>query len=231
LEIQIRKKQLEDIGKFYDLINSDSGIIETFFVKPDGTKATRFYEDKQKFITDVVAFNHKGFTCYAGLQPRSPELLKNNRSGTNKDVTVLRLLYADIDPVRPSKVNATDMEKELCLNYAIDIQKKFQNGDGYHSPILTSSGNGNWLLAPIRGIIITDDNRSEISSRLRSWGVNLIEKFSVDGIKIDSNTFDLRRITKIPGTRTYNYPNTPDRPQRIAEILSDQIINRPFKPQ
>ena len=113
MEIQISEKQFDDLGKFFDLIKSDSGIIETFYVKPDGTKSTRFYDNKQQFINDVVAYNYKGFTCYAGLQPRKKDLLKSGRSGTNKDVTVLRLLYADIDPVRPSKVNATDLEKEV----------------------------------------------------------------------------------------------------------------------
>jgi hypothetical protein len=221
MEIQLPEKQFDDLGIFFDLIKSDSGIIESFYIKPDGRKSTRFYENKHQFIEDVVTYNYKGFTCYAGLQPRKKDLLNSGRSGTNKDITAIRFLYLDIDPVRPSKVNATDREKQLCLEYVIEIQKKFQNGGGYHSPILTSSGNGNWILAPIREIIITDANRSEISKKLKSWGTSLAEKFSGDNIKIDCNTFDLRRITKIPGTRIYNYPDTSDRPQRIAEILSD----------
>lgn len=147
MEIQLTKKRHEDIGRFYDFIKSDVGIIEAFFLKPDGkTKATRFYEGRDKFIEEVLAFNTKGFTCYAGIQPRDRKLLGSNQAGDQKDVVALRFLYLDIDPAKPTnlgKVNATEQEKSRCLEAALKIQQSINNGMGYKEPVLTSSGNGN----------------------------------------------------------------------------------------
>ena len=67
---------------------------------------------------------------------------------------------------------------------------------------------------------ITNANRAEIQVKLKAWGMKAVEKFSTEGVKIDPKIFDLRRITKIPGTRIYNNPDTPDRPQRISEFIS-----------
>ena len=55
MEIQVDKKQYEDIVRFYDLIKSDSGIIEGFFLKSDDTKASRYYNDREKFVQEVLA--------------------------------------------------------------------------------------------------------------------------------------------------------------------------------
>ena len=117
-----------------------------------------------------MAFNSKGFTCYAGIQPRNGNLIGSNKSGNNNDVTALRFLYLDLDPIRPEKSNATDEEKAICLKVAKQIQSSLTNGMGYQPPVLTSSGNGNWLYMPITEIPITDDNRRELSQRLKTWG-------------------------------------------------------------
>ena len=63
MEIKMPKKQVEDIGCFFDFLKSDSGVIEGFFIKPTGEKAIRYYNDKQIFIRDTVLFNSHGFTC------------------------------------------------------------------------------------------------------------------------------------------------------------------------
>jgi hypothetical protein len=91
MEVQITRKQLDDISNFFDLVKSDAGVIETFFRKPDGPQVTKYFTkgDKQPFIESVVAYNHQGFTCYAGLQPRDQKLLRSSKSGTNGDIVGL----------------------------------------------------------------------------------------------------------------------------------------------
>ena len=49
MEIQITKKQFEDIGRFYDLLASDAGVIEGFFLKSVKDNKTRFYDDRAAF--------------------------------------------------------------------------------------------------------------------------------------------------------------------------------------
>jgi len=104
---QMAEGQLNDISRFYDLIKSDSGIIECFFINPEGKNITRYCENKEKFINDVASFNLKGFTCYAGIQPRRRNLLSSNKASTKEDIVALRFLYLDLDPVKPE-----DKEKE-----------------------------------------------------------------------------------------------------------------------
>jgi hypothetical protein len=220
MQVEISQKQCDDITQFFDLIKSDAGIVEAFFLNPDNTSKTVYFDNREKFLQVVVALNSNGFTCYAGIQPRNGKLIGSNKSGNNNDVTALRFLYLDLDPIRPEKSNATDEEKAICLEIAKQIQGSLTNGMGYQPPVLTSSGNGFWLYMPIPEILITDDNRRELNQRLKAWGKKTIEIFSQEGVKIDPNIFDLRRLTKIPGTRIYNYPDTEQRPSRIAEILS-----------
>jgi hypothetical protein len=70
MKLQISKKQYSDLEQFYDLVKSDAGIVEGFFLTPDNKSASVYFDDKTDFAQTVLAFNAKGFTCYAGLQPR-----------------------------------------------------------------------------------------------------------------------------------------------------------------
>jgi len=223
------QSQVDDISRFYDLIKSDSGVIECFFIISEDKKAIRFYNDKEKFIKDVTSYNSRGYTCYAGIQPRKRELLNNPRPSTKDDIVALRFLYIDIDPRIPDdeKINATDEEKKRCLETATHIQGILTDVMEYQEPILTNSGNGNWLLMPIPEITINDENRSGIDSKLKSWGKQIKNKFENENIKIDSSVFELRRITKIPGTKIFNKPDEPDRPQRISGIISEEFPQEP----
>jgi hypothetical protein len=223
MEIQISKKQFEDIGSFYDLLSSEAGVVEGFFIKSEKDKKTRFYADRNTFIQDVVVANQSGYTCYAGLQPRDKKFLGSKNAADSSDVVALKFLYLDLDPLRPKGVNATDQEKTACLKIAREIHGEITNGLGYREPILTDSGNGCWLLMRIPEISITDKNRREIQARLKTWGKAAVSKFTRDGAEIDHKIFDLRRITKIPGTKIFNYPDNSERPRRVAEILSSEF--------
>ena len=135
MEVQVPKKQIEDIARFYDFLQSPSGIIEAFYIAPTGQKDTRYYDDRDRFIHDVVAFNHHGFTCYVGIQPRARKLLGSNRSGNGEDVVALRLLVLDLDPVTPGKTNASDEETACCLEVTRQIATRISNGIGYRRPL------------------------------------------------------------------------------------------------
>ena len=225
MEVQITRKQLADIGRFFDLVQSDAGVIETFFRKPDGAQAIKYFGtgDKQPFIESVVAYNHKGFTCYAGLQPRDQKLLGSSRSATNEDIVGLRFLYADLDSEAPAKLNATDAEKARVFEIAVEIQRTMTNGLGYQEPILTDSGNGFWAIMPIPELPIDGSNRKEAQARLKQWGSRFAEKFAAEGVKIDPSVFDLRRLVKVFGTKIFNKPHSADRPQRVSAFMTDSF--------
>jgi len=228
-QIQITKKQHDDIAAFYDLLKSNSGVIEAFFLKPDGSRKTEYFDNKESFIQSVVLHNNNKYTAYCGLQPRRSSLLKTDRSATADDVTALRLLAVDLDACKPyddagnkQKVNATEQEKQACLDATKKIIAELTNGSmAYHQPILMDSGSGCWLYMPIPEIPINDSNRREMAVRLKTWGMRFKKKFQQAGIEIDDSIFEIYRLTKIAGTSVFSYPEEPDRPQPVSCFLSD----------
>lgn len=203
-----------DIGRTYDLLKG-SGPLEAFFKKSDTTR-TRFYTDKQTFIKETAFLNSEGFTCYAGIQPRCEGL---TRSGSNADVKALHRLYMDIDPARPDGTNSTVDEKSEALQVARKVQADFVS-QGYEKPVIADSGNGFWLILSIPEIPIDDSNRPMIQAKLKAWGQGIIDRYSNDAVKIDS-VYDLKRITKVFGTKIFNKPETEGRPQRQSGFVDD----------
>ena len=203
-----------DIGRTFDMLKG-SGPLEAFFKKDEG-KTTRFYQDRDTFIKEVAYMNKESFTCYTGIQPRIEGL---NASASNEGVKALHKLYTDIDPKRPDKTNSTDAEKAGALLVARKIQTDFESR-GYQRPIVADSGNGFWVLFTIPEIEINDTNRAEVAAKLKAWGQRIIDKYSSVAVKID-NVYDLKRITKVFGTRIFNKPESEGRPQRVSGFLDD----------
>ena len=220
MNIQIDKKQHQYISRCFDILKG-SGAIESLYLK-DGNSATRFYDASDAFVKEVSYMNQEGFTCYAGLQPRHDALMDGTRSGQSEDVRMLRLLYADLDPKRPAGTNATDEEKAGALEVARKVQDDF-TGKGYQKPVIADSGNGYWLLSNVPEIEINNANRAEISAKLKAWGESIASKYSTDTVKVDQ-IYDLRRVTKIFGTKIFNNSETEGRLQRLSGFIDDHEL-------
>jgi hypothetical protein len=203
-----------DIGRTWDLLKG-SGPVEAFFNKGD-THRTRFYTDRDTFIKETAFMNAESFTCYAGIQPRIDGV---NASATNEGIKFLHKLYMDIDPERPKGTNSTDEEKAEALKVARKIQTDFES-QGYQRPVVGDSGNGYWIIFSIPEIRIDETNRPEIQAKLKAWGKELIDKYSNDDVTLD-DVYDLKRITKIFGTKVFNKPESENRPQRVSGFLDD----------
>ena len=50
MQVEISEKQYNDITQFFDLIKSDAGIVEAFFLKPDNTSKTVYFDNREKFL-------------------------------------------------------------------------------------------------------------------------------------------------------------------------------------
>jgi hypothetical protein len=154
----------------------------------------------------------------------------SNRASTAADVAALRLLAIDCDSIKPrdqngnkSKVNSSDAEKKSCLDAVYKIRESLISM-GYQDPMVVDSGSGHWLFMSIPEIPVDDANRSEMMTRLKTWGVKFKEKFEETGIDLDPSVFELHRLTKIPGTKVFTYPDEPERPQRISSILTTDPV-------
>jgi len=263
METMVTRKQHEDVGRFFDLIKSPSGIVEARFLRPDGKAVSRYYDDRKRFTDEVLILNSKGWTSYAGIQPRRASLMGTKKAGVAEDVVALHILPMEFDPiryvevaerdgktvtahdgapladaerieevnldgrsfkaVRRNKLNATDEEKARCLKTASLVVEKMTNGQGYTAPLVMDSGNGCWILKRIPEISVTNENRTEIAARLKGSGSRAARTIEAPGVDLDVVIYDIPRIMKVPGTRVFNKPEVPGRPQRVSAILTEGI--------
>jgi hypothetical protein len=218
MDIEIQQKQLDDLAMTWRIFNGGSRL-ELFFNHTTKPPRTIFAADETTFMQTVVAHNLQQHTSYFGLQGRRADL---SQPGTNADISTLRWLYIDIDSVKPSKeLCSSDSEKACALEAAKKITSDCIAG-GYQEPILMDSGNGYWLFFRIPDIPINEENRAEIAARLKAWGAKItgIYKGQFPSADIDGGIYDLRRITKIPGTKIFNKNEAEGRPQRTSTIIS-----------
>lgn len=120
-------------------------------------------------------------------------------------------LLLDVDPVRPSKTNATDQEKSAAHRVHTAIYELLTVAHGWPDYILADSGNGH------HGLIPTD---LPVDSPLVRRLLNaLAAKFDTPEAHVDKSVHNPARIWKLPGTRACKASATVDRPQRMARLV------------
>jgi hypothetical protein len=218
MKLEIPEKQLSELKLAYQIFGGELPV-ELFFNHKSKPPLTVFVANEEAFLQNTIARNLGEYTCYYGIQERRIGL---NQPAKNGDISMLKWLYIDIDAVKPTKdVCSSNEEKALTLIAAKSIIADFIT-DGYKEPVLVDSGNGYWIFLLMQGIPIDDTNRAEISARLKAWGSGVVDKWGgqFQGVNIDGGIYDLRRITKIPGTKVFNKNETENRPQRQSSLVS-----------
>jgi hypothetical protein len=134
-------------------------------------------------------------------------------SETTSDKAILRRRWflVDVDAERDPYISSTDAEHEAALTRAREI-RDWLAADGWPDPIYADSGNGAHLMYPID--MPTDDG-GIINRCLKALG----EKFTRDGLKVDSTVGNPARIWKLYGTPARKGDSTAERPHRMARIL------------
>ncbi|WP_425613605.1 YfjI family protein [Anatilimnocola sp. NA78] len=159
---------------------------------------------------------------YFTVNPANPALLAraNNRlrkaakgdSTSDKDILTRRWLLVDTDPIRPSGISATDEEHEAALARAREISEYLQTL-GWPAPILADSGNGGHLMFRV-------DLPVEDGGLVERCLATLDAQFSDKLVSLDQTVHNPARIWKLYGTLAAKGDSVPDRPHRIARILS-----------
>jgi len=160
---------------------------------------------------------------YLTLNPVNPALLgrANNRlkaspQRTNdSEISCLRHLLIDADPTRPAGVSSSDAEKAAAIDLLNHIQTHLGN-IGWPDPLFAESGNGGHLIYRLPDLTNTQENIDLIKACLQA----LAAKYDTDQIKIDQKVFNPARISKLYGTHARKGDSTPDRPHRLAQIIS-----------
>jgi hypothetical protein len=129
----------------------------------------------------------------------------------DKDVAWRHWLLVDADPVRDSKVSATDAEKSFARETILRVRDHL-TAIGWPPAILADSGNGFHLLYRI-------DQRPDDAGTVRRCLTGLARRFDTDRVKIDQAVHNPARLLKLPGTIARKGDDTSDRPHRRAKLL------------
>ena len=159
--------------------------------------------------------------AYVTLNPVDPDLLarafnrigpaEQNATTADDDVSRRRWLPIDCDAVRKSNISSTDEEHAAALELADQIRKGLASL-GWPQPIVLDSGNGAQLLYRI-DLPAKDDGlvQNVIAS---------IAAASTEQVHVDLTVFNPARIGRLPGTMNCKGDSIPNRPHRMAKIVS-----------
>ncbi|MFI4911147.1 MAG: hypothetical protein ACIAQZ_05715, partial [Sedimentisphaeraceae bacterium JB056] len=165
-----------------------------------------------------------GFKTYGGVyvtvNPVNPDLLarannrfkkaKSRETTGDKDIICRRWLLIDVDPVRPAGISATDAERNLSFEKAMEISEGLASM-GFPAPMCVNSGNGSQLLYKIK--LPADDGG------LVQQCIQALSPCSTEAVQVDLSVHNPARICRLPGTWNRKGDSTQNRPHRLAEIL------------
>ena len=154
--------------------------------------------------------------CQEALLSRAADRLEYRANITTADHDILHRIHllVDIDPVRPAGVSATDEEIAQARLVTIEVFK-YLKSLGWAVPLTAKSGNGFHLIYNI-DLANTKENAELVKAVLKA----LAAKFDNEFAKVDTSVFNAARIVKAYGTLAAKGDSTPERPHRIAEVMS-----------
>lgn len=157
------------------------------------------------------------------LNPLKPEALYRQQAGRiqradvttgDSDIARRRLLLVDIDSKRLPGISATDEEHQAALDCARAIRAAL-TAEGWPEPLMVDSGNGAHLLYQID--LANDDGATQLVKGVLEA---LAARWNDAQVEIDQACANAARLTKIPGTIARKGSDTPERPHRMATIMS-----------
>ncbi len=182
-----------------------------------------FFDDREKAVEAACKLTRDHHAVYITINPVDAALLSraNNRikSGLartqDKEVPRLPRLLIDADPVRPSGTNSTNQEHdtaiELCGRIKADL-----GALGWPEPLVADSGNGGHLIYCLPDL----PNTTETIELLKACLKALAQRYNTGTHHVDETTFNPAQLSKLYGTWARKGDSTPDRPHRLARILS-----------
>lgn len=156
---------------------------------------------------------------YCRKWPQFGKLTQAVKTANDNDIQKRSWLLIDIDPKRPSGINATDEEKGKAITVADAILKlntiQLDDVGGFPNPkLIIDSGNGYHLLWRC-----DMENTPESTQAVRDFLQTLNTNFGTADADVDTSVHNASRISKLPGTWARKGPNSQDRPHRMSKVL------------
>lgn len=184
-----------------------------FYDVEDAIKALQPYDNYQIYFT----VNKVKDACSGRTQFGAFERVDGSATSKN-DIESRQWLPIDIDVERPSKISASEEEKEYAHKKAGEVFI-FLRSVGFPEPIVCDSSSGYHIYYPI-----DISNTSENETLIKSFYSVLSNFFTDDRVKIDVVVGDANRIMRLYGTWGRKGRNSEDRPHRLSKILSSPDI-------
>lgn len=213
----------QEIRRWWAVFKRESPLTEIRILGNNKT-FSGYYTDVESLIRDIRAYDGFGIyatinaikdACYSRLQ-HNAIVQKPKETTSDIDIDYRTTILIDLDPNRPSGVNATETEISSAHKKAQEIFK-FLNNQGFEKPVVAFSGNGFHLYYRV---FLT--NNPEVTELMKDFLNALSMVFSDDGdggVKVDTSVFNAGRIAKVIGTTSNKGANTADRPQRMSSFL------------
>ena len=218
----------EEIVRALRLLFSKGDVFEVRILKAVSANYMRPHTESGYFdfehisqAADAIAKIRAFAGAYVTLNPVDPDLLarafnrlgpaEQNATTADDDIVRRRWLPIDCDAVRKSNISSTDEEHKAALELADQIRNGLASV-GWPQPIMLDSGNGAQLLYRI-DLPAKDDGlvQNVIAS---------IAAASTDKVHVDLTVFNPARIWRLPGTMNCKGDSIPNRPHRMANIVS-----------
>jgi len=213
-----------ELRKWWAVFKADSPLTEVRILSNNKKTFSGYYTDIDSVIRDVVAYDGNGIyatinaikpACYSRIQHDT--IVANPKETTSdNDIDFRTTILIDLDPNRPSGVNATEEEIKRAREKSREIYR-FLNNQGFEKPVVAFSGNGFHLYYRI-----CIQNSSEATTLVKNFLGALSMLFSDEdegGVKVDTSVFNAARISKIIGTTSNKGANTADRPRRMSQFV------------
>ena len=201
-----------------------NGTTELRILKERGA-ASGYFNDVRKLTDKMSPFcENKSFggSFYFTVNEVNPDVMArgSNRikdsAGATSDDDIIgrRLLFVDLDAVRPSGISSTAEQLQATQKVAEQI-RDWMTAQGCPEPMILISGNGCHLYWRID--LPNDDESTELIKNILAV---LAEKFSSDQVDVDQTVFNASRIARVPGTKAKKGDDTKERPHRQCRKVS-----------
>jgi hypothetical protein len=228
-----KQERIEQVHRFLSMVFTPDEIVEIRALSK-GFPMIRLFRDKHHAARAAITLNDKyernvyfclnpiaGDSSVALLhaidQPKNDQCIQGAK---DTSIACRRLYLIDVDPRRPCGAASTDEELAAAREVATKV-KAFLTQLKWPDPIELCSGNGIHLL--YRG-----DGCSPHSDSWRFALKYISERFSNDKAHVDTVVTNAARISRLPGGVNRKGNETPERPHRMAHVISFPSVWEPL---
>lgn len=213
----------EEIRKWWSVFKTDNPLAEVRILG-NGKTFSGYYTSVEPLLRDIVSYDGYGIyatinavkpACYSRLQ-HDTIISKPKETTSDVDIDYRTTILIDLDPNRPSGVNATDDELHRALLKSREVYA-FLEKQGFEKPVVAASGNGYHLYYRV-----SIQNSKEATDLVKAFLGALSMLFSDEeegGVKVDTSVYNAARIAKIIGTASNKGAHTAERPRRMSGFV------------